>query len=189
MAKLTLTIELDNSALDFLMGRPIGSLTLNELLQLTDREDEPDLKPDVKRSMTPQEVQDLLIALAPNSPARRLLTEIASKPNGYAISALEREFGLDRKAIGGQLSAVTFARDRAKLPKTLLPYRRIVRDGEPFYEMTPEVARTIRLWGRKEAIEAVMATDEQGEDYHDLQVELDDIHAEITRLFYPDNDE
>lgn len=87
---------------------------------------------------TEKEAETLLRQIKPN--AKRILAELASKPEGYSISDLAEALGLQEGAIRGQLSSVGFALRRMDGKPS--PIKREKIDGVLTYKLDSIVAAT-----------------------------------------------
>lgn len=85
---------------------------------------------------TEKEAERLLNQIQPN--AKRIITELANKPEGYRISELAQSLGLPEGAIRGQLSSVGFALKR--MDKKPSPIKRERIEGELTYKLDAAVA-------------------------------------------------
>jgi hypothetical protein len=87
---------------------------------------------------TENDAEKLLKQIKPN--AKRIMTELATKPEGYRISELAQALGLNEGAIRGQLSSVGFALRRMDGKPS--PIKREKNDGELTYKLNATVAAT-----------------------------------------------
>jgi hypothetical protein len=85
---------------------------------------------------TEKEAERLLEQIKPN--AKRIMTELANKPEGYGISELAQSLGLQESAIRGQLSSVGFALRRMDGKPS--PIKREKIEGELTYKLDATVA-------------------------------------------------
>ena len=85
---------------------------------------------------TGKEADTLLKQIKPN--AKRIMTELANKPEGYRFSELAQALGLQEGAIRGQLSSVGFALRRMDGKPS--PIKREKADGELTYKLDATVA-------------------------------------------------
>jgi hypothetical protein len=83
-----------------------------------------------------KEAENLLNQIKRN--ARRIIAELANKPEGYRISELAQSLGLQESAIRGQLSSVGFALKR--MDRKPSPIQRVKIDGELTYKLDSVVA-------------------------------------------------
>jgi hypothetical protein len=85
---------------------------------------------------TEKEAESLLNQIKPN--AKRIMVELANKPEGYLKSDLIQELGLKEGALRGQLSSVGNA--IKKMEKKTSPISREKLDGELTYKLDSVVA-------------------------------------------------
>lgn len=85
---------------------------------------------------TEKEAEKLLSEIKDN--AKRIISELASKPEGYPRAELIQALGLQAQAIRGQLSSVGFALRRMGGKPSPISREKI--DGEFIYKLDPIVA-------------------------------------------------
>src|SRR5450759_1600339 len=100
----------------------------------------------VRKSATPhqlpwteKEAKEFLSQIKPN--ARRIITELAKKPDGYRKNELIQVLGLKETAMRGQLSSVGNA--VRKMKKENSPIKRERVDGELIYRLDSVVAGAV----------------------------------------------
>ena len=89
---------------------------------------------------TEREAEQLLKQIKPN--AKRILSEIANKPEGYRVSELAQALGLQEGVIRGQLSSLGFALRR--MDRKPSPLKRDKVDGELTYKLDAIVADVVK---------------------------------------------
>lgn len=89
---------------------------------------------------TEEEAQRLLSEIKSN--AKRIIAELANKPEGYRRSDLIQALGLQEQAIRGRLSSVGFALRR--MDKKPSPISKKTVDGEFIYMLDPVVAAAVK---------------------------------------------
>jgi hypothetical protein len=89
---------------------------------------------------TEEETERLLNEIKPN--ARKIITELANKPDGYRRSDLIQEMGLKEQAIRGQLSSVGSALRRMDNKPSPIAKERV--DGELIYRLNSVVAGVVK---------------------------------------------
>jgi hypothetical protein len=89
---------------------------------------------------TEEESERLLNEIKPN--ARKIITELANKPEGYRRSDLIEVMGFKEQAIRGQLSSVGSALRRMDNKPSPIARERV--DGELIYRLNPVVAAAVK---------------------------------------------
>ena len=93
-----------------------------------------------EEAWTEKEAQKLINQIKPN--AKKIIAELAHKPEGYRKSELVLALGLKEQALRGQLSSVGNA--IKKMKKEPSPILRSKIDGELTYKLDPVVARVAK---------------------------------------------
>ncbi len=92
---------------------------------------------------TPEEIEAIWEQITPHS--RRILAEIAKRPQGYPFEDLQKVLGLAGLPVAGRLSSVGFAERRVAPQKRSSGAKLVTRDYRArTYTMQPEVAEVIR---------------------------------------------
>lgn len=89
---------------------------------------------------TEKEAHTLLKQIKPN--AKKIMKELANKPEGYRLSGLAQTLGLQEGAIRGQLSSIGFALRR--MDRKPSPIKREKVDGELTYKLDATVANVAK---------------------------------------------
>ena len=89
---------------------------------------------------TEKEAEQLIKQIKLN--AKRIMTELANKPEGYRVSELAQALELKESAIRGQLSSIGFALRR--MDRKPSPLKREKVDGELTYKLDAIVAGVVK---------------------------------------------
>lgn len=91
-------------------------------------------------SWTEKEAEKLLNKISPD--ARRIIAEVAKRPEGYKPSELVQVLGLKTRSVGGQLSSV--GKEVKRMGNKPTPLLRVKADGEFVYKLDSIVANVAK---------------------------------------------